>query len=500
MNNYRCWFFTFIAASLLYIATLAPDIVWQDQGDYQYHAAKMTLNRPGDVVRVHPLFIITAHLVGRTGLFSFAYSANLVSAISSAIAIANIFVIVRLLTGNFWASLLASAICALGHSTWFLAVQAQSYGLANATLTGCFVLIILFLKNPKDGYLYWMGFIAGVGVTAHMMSQIGFAAIMLYLLILCFRKKLSVAVYSKIIFCWVIGAGLLWYVIAIEYGRSGDLIGTFLSAIYGKWGKAVFNVDRIWHLLKNSFLFFVLNFPTPLVLLAIPGIGLGIKKTGNAFAKILAGSLILYVLFAIRYDVPNQNNFFLPTYIIISIYVGLGFDFVFSKKGILPAVLSVLFIALIPLTYILISNFAEKKQIALGTKRYVPYRNVYRYYLLPWQQNQKGPRRLVSETFGKVPANSILMPDSTLMRCFLYAHEIENLRPDIKLIPLSVKMPDAVRDGLSAGNRIFVFSDTYGYYPQWIDDIFRLEPFQLSETEHIFEVRRHGLKPILQDG
>ena len=48
------WLGVFVGFAVLYIFTLAPDLVWQDQGDYQYQVAKCNLSRPGDVVRVDP--------------------------------------------------------------------------------------------------------------------------------------------------------------------------------------------------------------------------------------------------------------------------------------------------------------------------------------------------------------------------------------------------------------------------------------------------------------
>ena len=52
------WGLIFVVVLALYIVTLAPDLTWQDQGEYQVHVAQCILNRPGDVVRVHPLYII----------------------------------------------------------------------------------------------------------------------------------------------------------------------------------------------------------------------------------------------------------------------------------------------------------------------------------------------------------------------------------------------------------------------------------------------------------
>lgn len=479
---------TFFLALLLYICTIAPDIVWQDQGDYQYLAAKLNLNQPGDVVRVHPLFIITAHLAGKTGLFSYAYASNLVSAISTALSIANIYLIVFLLTSRIWPSVISSAVCALGHSTWFLGVQAQTYGLANAAFTGCIILFILYIQKENVKFLYCMGLVAGLGISAHMMSQVGFAVLMVFLMVEVFQRKLKIRDYTAIVFCWFIGAFLLWYVVYLEYNRSGDLTATLLSAIYGKWGKAVFNIGRFGYLIKNSILFFVLNFPTPIVLFALPGIYLSFKKLKKSLAIVLLSSLILYVLFAMRYDVPNQNNFFLPSYILISIYIGMGYSFIFKNRKFYAESLSLILILMIVPAYLFISYFASSNNIPLGTKRKVPYRDDYKYYLLPWQHTQTGPRRLTNDVYNTVPENAAIFPDSTIMRCFKYTHEIEGKRPDIILGGNFEELPLSYLREMFAGRRLFVFSDVKNYYPRWVKDSSWLRPFMISDSEYIFEV------------
>ena len=274
---------------------------------------------------------------------------------------------------------------------------------------------------------------------------------------------------------------------AIEYNRTGDLIATIRSAIWGEWGHAVFNLNRIPVLIKKSVMFFVLNFPTPLVLLSIPGIYLSFKKLKHrTISWLLLICTFMYCLFATRYDVKNQNNFFLPMYILVCIYIGLGFSFIFPRPTKLPVVIScVLLLAIVP-TYAAISYTAKIKEIDLGTKRHIPYRDIYNYYLLPWQHNQTGPRRFAEEVFQKVPADSIIIADSTTIPALEYMHTIEGQRPDLEIFMLSEELDE--KELLKQGVRLFTISDVKTYYPYWVTDKSRLRPFPISETENIFEI------------
>ena len=482
------WLVAFLLIWALYILTLAPDIVWQDQGDYQYQAAKLNLNRPGDVVRVHPLFIVVAHGVGRVGLFSYAYAANLVSSLFSAIAAANVYLLLVHLTQRRWPALLGAACFAMAHSQWFLAVQAQTYGMANAALSASLVLMLAYLRTDRIIYLLLIGLLSGLGISAHMMSQIGFAVIMAYLLVRVIRGQLALSSWLLIILFWVVGATLLWLVMAIEYKRTGDLSATLLSAVYGKWSNAVFNLGRIGVLLKKSVLFFVLNFPTPLVLLAIPGLYCSFRKLKHrCFARLLVICTVFYAMFAVRYDVPNQNNFFLPMYMLVAVYIGLGFASFSGRHNMTLTVLSAILLLALPATYLGMASLARGRNIALGTRRHVQYRDDYSYYLLPWQHNQTGPRRLATELFEQLPADSILICDSTAMRPLLYVNEIEGKGSQVSLVN-PTPFNEELRDSLQAGRRFFTLSDVEAYRPAWVEDKDWLHPFTISDTEHIFEI------------
>jgi len=480
------WCAIFIGVFSLYLLTLAPDLVWQDQGDYQYQSAKLILNIPGDVVRIHPLYMLVSHYLGKTGLFSYAYAANLVSALFTAITVANVYLLIFLLTESGLSAVLASLVFAFAHTVWFLGVQAQTYGMANAALSASYILAVYYIFTNKIRYLFGMGLISGLGISIHMMSQIGFAVLMVWIFIRLLRRKISFVQFLTIIALWCVGAMLYWVVIVMEYCRSGDLIGTLSSAIWGRWANAVFNISNAIILLKRSVLYFILNFPTPLVFFTIPGLYCSFKKIENkAVSWILLISLIMYIIFAMRYNVPNQNNFFLPAYMLVSVYMGIGIAYAIKKLTKIKIVILAAMLLLIPLSYLGISKYASWKKINLGVSHRIPYRNVYEYYLLPWQQNQNGPKRLVTEVFEKLPPKAILMVDSTPFSVFIYAQQIEGMRPDIELVE-GDNLTEQLMVKISAGQRLF---NLYGINdcPKWVKADW-LKPLAISNEENIYEI------------
>lgn len=482
------WTAIFIGAMLLYLFTLAPDLVWQDQGDYQLLVAHMTIDQPGDVVRSHPLYIVLAHALGRWGIFSYAYAANLVSAFFGAWTVANVFGLTYLLVRSYRAPLLAAMVFAFSHSHWFLSVQAQTYSVANAMMTLALIFFLRHRHERKAWQIALTGLGFGLALSAHMMSQIAFVVVAVYMLLDSVRRKEKLATVLLLGGGWLIGAALLWIVMYREYEQTQSIGATIASALWGRWGRAVFNMSCFMPLLKKSVMFLVLNFPTPLLLAAAPGLRLSFKRLPRAEAWFLLLLLIGYALFALRYNVPNQNNFFLPMYIVVSVYIALGFHFLANcRQTVMTALVFILALSIIP-TYPAIAEMARKGQISLGTRRHIPYRDEYRYYMVPWQQGQFGPRKLVEQVFAKVPQGSVLMIDSTIISAFEYAQQVEKLRRDITVMGFagSKDLWDLEKDKRT----FFTFSNIKNYCPNWAID--KLSPFPLSDDEEIYQiVKRH---------
>ncbi|HUS44632.1 MAG TPA: hypothetical protein VM219_01150, partial [Phycisphaerae bacterium] len=137
------WLAAFVGALALYVFTLAPGLVWQDGGEYQWTAARLTWppaqgtvwSRPGEAVRVHPWFLVAARGLWWPRFWDYAYAANLCSAISMALAAANVVLIVDLMTRRRWAAVVAGLAFAVGHTIWTFAVMSEVLGWAAAFLS-----------------------------------------------------------------------------------------------------------------------------------------------------------------------------------------------------------------------------------------------------------------------------------------------------------------------------------------------------------------------------
>ncbi|MFO8014000.1 MAG: DUF2723 domain-containing protein [Phycisphaerae bacterium] len=490
------WCLAFAAALALYAATTAPGLVWQDPGDYQVRTARLTLRQPGDTVRVHPFFFVLAHGLGQLGIWDFAKAATVTSALGTALAVANVWLLVWLLVRNGGAATVGALACMLSHTVWHQAVQPQTYGWSLAAVSAVLVLTVVHLQTGRPRWLVLAFLAGGVGLSIHLMSQLVLVVLGVCVVWEVVRRRLPTWIVPAGLAAWLLGGALFWLAAYLEYAATQDVAATLESALVGRWAGAVFNLEGLGRLAWRSALMFVLNFPTPLVLLAFYGLWRSRRLwPGSPTAALLLATLVLYVLFAVRYRVPNQNYFFTPVYMLTAVYLGVGVGAArWTRRPSAILALVVLAVAVAP-TYVLMMKVAKAREFPLRAGRRmheVPYREVYRYYLLPWQHRQTGPRRFVEEVFECLPQRAALFADSTTAPPLVYVQEVEGRRPDVLLVtpgtlPAYLSAHEAAHywgadrsllgDLAATGRRVFVVSDQPGYMPKWMEEHTRREPF-----------------------
>lgn len=490
------WLLVLAAAMTLYTLTMAPNLVWLDAGYYQWEAARLNLVRPGEAVRVHPLFLFIAHGLGSTGLWDYARAASVASALGTAITVANVWLIVWLLVRRTGAATVAALACMLAHTVWQLGAQPQTYGWSNAALTGMLVLAIAYAQTSRTAWLLLAALVGGLGLSVHLMSQFGLAVLAVWVVVRVVRRETPWGVIPAGLGLWLVGGALFWYVAIMEYQRTGDVRATLESAFLGGWGGAVFNLRGIPQMLGRSVLMLVMNFPTPVALLGLWGAWRSRRLLeGTPMAALLGATAVLYVLFAVRYRIPNQNHFFTPVYVLMAVYIGLGVAAVEWSKRAASTVLLVAATAVVVPAYWAMAETARSLEFNLrseGEMHRIPYRDVYAYYLLPWQHTQAGARRFAEEVLAAVPRRAVLLPDTTTAPPLKCLHDVEGVRPDVLIVdPYDAQFDESLRPYWRAeksllpqmsvlGRRVFVTSDQPAYVPAWVRKHGQLEPLGLA--------------------
>ncbi len=459
-------------AGMLYVVTCAPAILWQDSGQFVYRIWHNDIQGERGLALAHPLYIMIGIAVKYIPLGELAYRVNLISAVFGAVTVANVFLLLRLWVGRSLPAAIAAITFALSHTFWFYSSIAETYTLYTALLTGELIMLLRYMQSSKVGYLYWLGLLNGLAIADHMFASIPLLCYGVFFVMLLVKKRIGFRHLAIVVLLWIIGAAPYEYLIIKNIIQSGNFTGTVLSAAFGSgWQRAVLNTSLSLKIVKENILFLLLNFPTPNLLLLFVGFfGLYKYCSPKAFSNVFLVLLVLFFLFAFRYIVPDRYTFFMPFYCMVSVLVGLGTYVVNKRMSSRVFVCLVLIFAFLPVpVYAAAPIIAEKVGLSIGTRREIPYRNGYRYFLCPWKTDYKGADRFADEALALVENNAVIYADSTVVYVLLYAQQVEQKRRDVKIVSGSDSSEGApvlnenTVAGLMADSALYVMSPVKGY-------------------------------------
>jgi hypothetical protein len=469
------------AAGGLYLATVAPGALWQDNGMAQVRVLRHDLRGDLGLALSHPLFYLLAIAFQTMPFAESAYKTNLVASVCGALTVANVYLLLRLLTARRAAAIVGALSLAVAHTFWQHCALAEVYTVSMALMTAEFLCLAQFARTSQPRWLVLLLLANGLGVSNHMLATLNLPVWGVLIVWLLAQRRLQVRHLLLGMVAWLAGASI--YLVLIGQALAGGHApGEVLrSALFGgAYAGQVLNIHLGPALLGKSVLYLGLNYPTPTALLALLGLA-GIRQHRWRPVPCSLGVLLaIHLLWAVRYNVPDQYTFFIPTVVLIAIMIGLGADR-FLERHHWPAVLIVL-AALPPLVYLPLPWVARRAGVPLGLSRQLPYRDAYAYFLRPWKTGYTGPQRFVTEAQAVLPDGAVLLADSTAVRPIHYWMETGRWQRRITLYPGLNAPEDApwpteadLAEALRAG-RVYVVSPVPGYAPGWLIQHYAVEP------------------------
>ncbi len=463
-------------ALVLYSVSCAPGAVWQDSGLIQYRVWHNDVEGFAGLAISHPLYYILAIGAKCVPLGEFGHRVNLVSAVAAAVAMANLYLLVRLWLGRDFPAVIAAVTLAVSHTFWWHASIAETYTLWAALFLGELVVLLEYTKTGRAGYLYGLGLLNGLAIAVHMLAAIPLACYIVFLLVLLARKSIRAKDLAIFTALWIVGALPYEYLILKNMVQSGDVFGTLASAAFGdRWRADVLNMNLSWKLIREDILFLVLNFPTPNALLLFVGLAT-LRKVGptSGFCTVILALLVLFFVFASRYTIVDRFAFFLPFYCIVAMLIGLGaFQLATHFGGASPTLLAAF--AVLPVAvYGAAPELARRSNLSLGTRQDIPYRNDYEYFLRPWRTGYTGAEDFAREALERAEPNAVICADTTTVAPLLYVQEVKGLRPDVKIVTGVAHSPGAPRveeqtlGPMLEQRPVYIVSKQPGYCPAFI--------------------------------
>lgn len=474
------WVLVFIPFLVVYWLTAQHGVSWQDSGGFQIRAIRGDLF-DRSLALSHPGYVFLASSFARLPFDDPITLINRFSALGMAIALANLSGMLTFLTRQPYLGILAAIILGVSHAVWWLSTIAEVYTWSVAILTLELWILALILKSPTPERAYlWpcLAFLNGFGLTIHNVALLTlpvYALVCLYVTV-----KLRLPTYWLIfgVLAYLAGAGLYLIEIVERIVTSGDFVGVVTDALVGSYGEAVFNLQLKPPSTFNYFLG-VLSFANILPIFAAFGLLRGVRYLGKSLFLAILSIALLEFVFVIRYPVPDQFTFFLPTLMLLGILGGLGMWIYISVKphnfnlvmflGALSAASSIVIFLSGPF---LVDITGWKIQRA----RELPFRDEIRYWLVPWKHDENSAHMFAQAAFDEMEVGGIILVNNDETAQFplvAYKEVYEDSRPNLfhKHIAsrFDLALPTYSEDPMSfcatAGGRpLYAVSPVPGYF------------------------------------
>ena len=463
---------------VLYGVSAAPDIVWQDagmaimrtwHGDYEGRLG-LALSHPG--------YYLLTGMASSVPWGEFAWRVNVFSAICGALAVANVWLLIRVWTGDARAAAIGAIALAVSHTFWRHASIAEIYTLMAVGMTAEWLLLSRYLSTNRRRWLVLLALLNGYNISVHLLCGFGLVAYVAVLIVRTARRLSGLRDWLWVTVAWLIGlTPMLWLIVARLAGGQGSL-DVLMSVLFGESGnyaRGVLNLSGLGSMLVRSGAYVGMNFPTPAVLLVVLGLASRAwpGESAGTMRRVLVGLLIAFALFAVRYRVVDQYVFFIPAYVVTAIFIGVGAAWWLKGRSGWRLGLAVV-AALLPVgVYAVLPGVVKAAGVNLGVKREIPYRDAYTYFLRPWRTGYHGARRFAVEALDAVGDGGVLIADSTIEPVLRYVQQVNGIGLGVRVQGSGDVGPDAVTelnigDQLRAGRVVAVCSDRPGYVPKWL--------------------------------
>ena len=340
----------FLLVFALYLRTLSPTVLYLqdpkllDAVMVQMQVAVLGITHPTG----YPTYLMLTHLFTYLPIGDVAYRVNLGSAFYAALAVVAVYLTGLLLSKRVVAAAAGALAFGLGAALWSQAVIAEVYTLNALLVAATIGVMLLWRERQRDRYLLLSAFLMGLCLTNHLTSGLLLPAGFLLVALVDRSKLKDAGLLLK-------GAGLFllgltpylylpiraamnppmdannpttferfWYVVS-----GGNLTGSFFS--FGPAGLPRRMLFYGEHLLQNM--------PFLVVMVALTGAVVVLMRDRQA--GIFLGFLFFgWLIYSIENDIPDIDLYFIPTYLVLSLWAAAGFGALLDEAESLTGGLS----------------------------------------------------------------------------------------------------------------------------------------------------------------
>ncbi|MBU0639583.1 MAG: DUF2723 domain-containing protein [Planctomycetes bacterium] len=414
-----------LATLLLYAATGAPGVQWQDSGIHQYRIVSGVLENPYGLALSHPLH----YWLGRAALhFPFGSAPqrlNLLSAVAGAVTVGLVAGVVAALTRRRAAACLAAVALALAHSFWQMSAVTETYTLAAALLALEWCLLLAYVRTRAPLLLVAVFAVNGLHVADHLLGLLTLVTYVGLAIERVARGKLAPRWLLVAVLAWLVTTTPYTTLIWSHYRHTGELGATLSSALFGGQGGSggyagdVFNLKLSWGKLCLATLTLGYSFPSLALPIALGGLLRPARGRVRIFRRVLIAQTIIIVGFVFRYSIVDLYTFFVPVCVVVALWFGVGVDRLLGKPGRQPARgwVGVVLVAsaLLPLVvYWYFPTAARTRGWLHSTMRDIAFRDEYAFFFRPWKHGDHSGEEMADAVLREAGADGVFISDGTI--------------------------------------------------------------------------------------
>lgn len=457
-------------ALLLYGFTCAPDILWGDP-------AKLTLYvwhfNPSLDQGAHLGALVWAWPFSFLPLEPFALRITLASVAASSLTVGLLHSTLLRTVRHPWSARTGTAVFAVSHTFWFISTMAESYAAAVLAIMLAARLLVIGRKTLTAGI------IAGAGSLASTLVIFGLPAALFWL----WQCERRIAPALKLFTGVIIGAGIPVLLLTVFPGvESGPAARRWMQVLQ-RYTDPSFPAKNLPLLAA----FFLYNFAGPSTFLAASGF--------RSLDRQTKASVIIFIMahfaFALFYLSQRAYLIPLPVYLAASVLAAFGADQWLREKSRKTAIAIFSGCILVPVTVYAAAPLVLRNIPLPRVIRDAPFRDERNFYFRPWKSGEDSARRYIRILDRKLPENSAVFGDFTILMPLLYANRAENWKSGILWESVGHSGPDRVLERVSshlaAGRRVFLLDDEPFYYPEKIRARWEIVS---TGAESLYEVKK----------
>jgi hypothetical protein len=442
----------FAVVLTLYLRTLAPGALGGDPGELQFVPAILGMPHPTGT----PLYVLLGKAWSLLPLGpTVAWRMNLLAAVSAALAVVVIYRCVYLYWARPVPAVAAALNLAIGITFWEQALLADKYAFNALMVSLILYLALRWGKTRSAATLNTLALVYGLSL-AHHRSVVLFAPVLLAY-VWWHEKGALWRDWRRLIRLAILGLAPLTLYLYLPWAEARGLPpGTWRPRGAGEWydyfadtgftGLVYVGPQDLVEQLRAYAGTLLRDYGVVGVVFGLAGLAVQFRRRWPDAAFLLANFLLQAVL-AASYHVPRHWVFFIPSFLIYSLWVGEGLSAVWAaaewaargRRMAWVALSAVLALAMLAWVFLPFSG------------RYGPLRQAHHGagVLDVWRQTLKQGHMAgrVGAAIADVAPDAVIVGDWEQATPLWYYQQVEGLRPDVQIVYPVERLDEAAAMG-----------------------------------------------------